>query len=139
MHIGDGIMAPPIWALGYIVAIPILAYATKKTGNALGNTQIPVLGVLAAGIFVAQMLNFPIGGGTTGHLVGAALAAILLGPYAAIVILTIVLIVQAFLFGDGGVTALGFNLLNMAIISSFTGYAIYVISKTIAAGKAGCI
>jgi len=93
MHIGDGIMAPPIWALGYIVAIPILAYATKKTGNALGNTQIPVLGVLAAGIFVAQMLNFPIGGGTTGHLVGAALAAILLGPYAAIVILTIVLIV----------------------------------------------
>ena len=111
----------------------------KKTGNALGNTQIPVIGVLAAGIFVAQMLNFPIGGGTIGHLVGAALAAILLGPYAAIVILTIVLIVQAFLFGDGGVTALGFNLLNMAIISSFTGYAIYVISKTIAAGKAGCI
>jgi cobalt/nickel transport system permease protein len=137
MHIGDGIMAPPIWALGYIIAIPIMAYATKKTGNTLGNTQIPILGVLAAGIFVAQMLNFPIGGGTTGHLVGAALASILLGPYAAVVILTIVLIVQAFLFGDGGVTALGLNLLNMAIISSFTAYAIYVIGKTITPGRAG--
>ncbi len=137
MHIGDGIMAPPIWVLGYIIAIPILAYATKKTGNTLGNTQIPILGVLAAGIFVAQMLNFPVGGGTTGHLVGAALAAVLLGPYAAVVILTIVLVVQAFLFGDGGVTALGLNILNMAIVSSFVAYAIYAFGKTITSEKVG--
>ncbi len=137
MHIGDGIMAPPFWVLGYIIAVSILAYATRKTRDTLGNTQIPILGVLAAGIFVAQMLNFPVGGGTTGHLVGAALAAILLGPYAAVVIITIVLIVQAFLFGDGGVTALGLNILNMAIISSFVAYAIYMSIKTIASGKAG--
>jgi cobalt/nickel transport system permease protein len=137
MHIGDGIMAPPIWVLGYIIAIPVVAYATKKTGNTLGNTQIPILGVLAAGIFVAQMLNFPVGGGTTGHLVGAALAAVLLGPYAAVVILTIVLIVQAFLFGDGGVTALGLNIVNMAILSSFVAYAVYAFGKTITSRKAG--
>ncbi len=137
MHIGDGVMAPPIWVLGYVLAIPLLAYATRKTRDTLGNTQVPILGVLAAGIFVAQMLNFPIGGGTTGHLIGAALAAILLGPYAAVVILTIVLIVQAFLFGDGGVTALGLNILNMAMISSFVAYAIYVTGKAITPGKTG--
>jgi cobalt/nickel transport system permease protein len=93
--------------------------------------------VLAAGIFVAQMLNFPVGGGTTGHLVGAALAAVLLGPYAAVVILMIVLIVQAFLFGDGGVTALGLNILNMAIVSSFVAYAVYMVGKTVTSGKVG--
>ncbi len=137
MHIGDGVMAPPIWVLGYIMAIPILAYATRKTRDTLGNTQIPILGVLAAGIFVAQMLNFPIGGGTTGHLVGAALASVLLGPYAAVVILTIVLVVQAFLFGDGGVTALGLNILNIAIVSSFMAYAVYAFGKTITSARLG--
>ena len=73
MHIGDGLMAPPFWVLGYIIAVPILAYTTRKTRDTLGNTQIPILGVLAAGIFVAQMLNFPVGGGTTGHLVAQRL------------------------------------------------------------------
>ncbi len=125
MHIADGIMAPPIWVLGYIIAIPIVAYATRRTRDDLGEAQIPLLGVLAAGIFVAQMLNFPIGGGTTGHLIGAALAAILLGPYAMIVIMTVVLIIQALLFGDGGVTALGLNIVNMAIVGGGLAYVIY--------------
>ncbi len=125
MHIADGIMAPPVWVLGYIVAIPVLAYAIRRTRDDLGEAQIPLLGVLAAGIFVAQMLNFPIGGGTTGHLIGAALAAILLGPYAMILIITVVLIIQALLFGDGGVTALGLNVLNMAIVGGGTAYVIY--------------
>ncbi len=125
MHIADGIMAPPIWALGYVIAIPVLAYAIRRTRDDLGEAQIPLLGVLAAGIFVAQMLNFPIGGGTTGHLIGAALAAILLGPYAMILIITVVLIIQALLFGDGGVTALGLNILNMAIVGGGVAYIIY--------------
>ncbi|MGZ4903729.1 MAG: energy-coupling factor ABC transporter permease [Halobacteriota archaeon] len=125
MHIADGIMAPPIWVLGYIIAIPVLAYAIRRTRDDLGEAQIPLLGVLAAGIFVAQMLSFPIGGGTTGHLIGAALAAILLGPYAMILIITVVLIIQALLFGDGGVTALGLNILNMAIVGGGVAYVIY--------------
>lgn len=125
MHIADGIMAPPIWVLGYIMAIPVVLYAARRTRNDLGEAQIPLLGVLAAGIFVAQMLNFPIGGGTTGHLVGAALATILLGPYAMIIIITVVLIIQALLFGDGGVTALGLNILNMAIVGGGIATVIY--------------
>jgi cobalt/nickel transport system permease protein len=127
MHIADGIMAPPVWVVGYLIAIPLLAYAVRKTRSDLGPAQIPLLGVLAAGIFVAQMLNFPIGGGTTGHLVGAVLAAILLGPYAAMIIITVVLIVQALLFGDGGVTALGLNILNMGIVAGFSGFAVYAL------------
>ncbi len=125
MHIADGIMAPPIWALGYIISIPLLAYAIRRTRDDLGEAQIPLLGVLAAGIFVAQMLNFPIGGGTTGHLIGAALAAILLGPYAMVLIITVVLIIQALLFGDGGVTALGLNILNMAIVGGGIASIVY--------------
>ncbi len=125
MHVADGLMAPSIWVLGFIVAIPVAAYAIRRTRDDLGEAQIPLLGVLAAGIFVAQMLSFPIGGGTTGHLVGAALAAMLLGPYAMILIITVVLIIQALLFGDGGVTALGLNILNMAIIGGGTASVIY--------------
>ncbi len=125
MHIADGIMAPPMWVLGYVIAVPVLAYAIRRTRDDLGEAQIPLLGVLAAGIFVAQMLNFPIGGGTTGHLIGAALAAILLGPYAMILIISVVLIIQAFLFGDGGVTALGLNIVNMAIIGGGMAYVFY--------------
>ncbi len=125
MHIADGLMAPPVWVLGYLIALPVIAYAVRRTKNDLGEAQIPLLGVLAAGIFVAQMLNFPIGGGTSGHLVGAALAAILLGPYAMILIITVVLIIQALLFGDGGVTALGLNVLNMAIVGGGIASVIY--------------
>jgi len=125
MHIADGITAPSIWVLGYVIAVPVLAYATRRTRDDLGEAQIPLLGVLAAGIFVAQMLNFPIGGGTTGHLIGAALAAILLGPYAMILIISVVLIIQALLFGDGGITALGLNIVNMAIIGGGIAYVFY--------------
>ncbi len=125
MHIADGVMAPPIWVLGYLIAIPVVAYAIRRTRGDLGEAQIPLLGVLAAGIFVAQMLTFPIGGGTSGHLIGAALAAILLGPYAMILVITVVLIIQALLFGDGGVTALGLNIINMAIVGGGTAYLIY--------------
>ena len=81
------------------------------------------MAVLAGGIFIAQMLNFPVGGGTTGHLIGAALAVILLGPAAAMVVLTTILIIQCFVFGDGGITALGLNLLNMAVIAPLIMWA----------------
>jgi cobalt/nickel transport system permease protein len=117
LHIPDGLMSPEVLILGWIVAVPIIAFAIWKLNKNIDERAIPLMAMLAAGIFIAQMLNFPVGGGTTGHLIGAALAVILLGPYAAIVVITAILIIQCFVFGDGGITALGLNLVNMAIVA----------------------
>ena len=125
MHIPDGLMAPAVSALGWVVAVAVLYVSLRKVRGRIEEKDIPLMAVLGAGIFVAQMLNFPIGGGTTGHLVGAALAAVLLGPYAAVLVITSILIIQCFMFGDGGITALGLNITNMAVVGSFTGGLIY--------------
>lgn len=125
MHIPDGLMAPAVTAFGWLVAIVGIAVTIKLLNNRMDDKQIPLMAVLAAGIFVAQMLNFPIGGGTTGHLVGATLAAIILGPLASIVVMTVILVIQCLLFGDGGLTALGLNTFNMAILGSLTGWYVY--------------
>jgi cobalt/nickel transport system permease protein len=117
MHIPDGLMSPEVLIMGWLVSIPIIAIAVWKLNRNIDERTIPFMAMLAAGIFVAQMLNFPVGGGTTGHLIGAALAVVLLGPYAAIVVITAILIIQCFVFGDGGITALGLNLMNMAVIA----------------------
>jgi cobalt/nickel transport system permease protein len=122
MHIPDGLMAPAVAGLGWAIAIIALAITLKVLNGKLDDRQITLMAVLAAGIFVAQMLNFPIGGGTTGHLLGAALATVILGPFAGIMILTTILIIQALVFGDGGLTALGLNILNMAIIGSLAAW-----------------
>jgi len=119
MHIPDGIMSPEVLAVGWVVALAIIALAVLKVNKKTDDKTVPLMAVLAAGIFVAQMLNFPIFGGTTGHLVGAALAVVLVGPWAGVMIITIILIIQCFAFGDGGLTALGLNLTNMAIIGPF--------------------
>ncbi|GAH69772.1 unnamed protein product, partial [marine sediment metagenome] len=95
--------------------------ANKK----LGEKHVPLMGVLAAFIFAAQMLNFPIAGGTSGHLIGAALAAILLGPWASVLIMSCVLIAQCLIFQDGGLLALGANIFNMGIVASFSSYYLY--------------
>ncbi len=89
------------------------------------------MGVLAAFVFAAQMLNFPIAGGTSGHLLGATLVAIFLGPWAMVIVMTCVVGVQAFLFQDGGLLALGFNIVNMGIISGFVGYTVYTWVKSL--------
>jgi len=99
--------------------------AVKMTNRKLGEKQVPLMGVMAAFIFAAQMLNFPIAGGTSGHLLGAVLAAILLGPWAAVLVMTSVLIIQCVVFQDGGVLALGANVLNMGIVAPFLGYYCY--------------
>jgi len=125
LHIPDGLMAPAVAALGWAAAIVVLALTVKVLNRKLDDRQITLMAVLAAGIFVAQMLNFPIGGGTTGHLLGAALATIILGPFAGILIITTILIIQALVFGDGGLTALGLNILNMAVIGSLVAWAFY--------------
>lgn len=124
MHIPDGLMAPVVWALGWVIAIIFVAIAVKRVSKKFDERMVPFMAILAAGIFVAQMLNFPIVGGTTGHLIGAALATILLGPWAAILIITVILIIQGFIFGDGGITALGLNILNMAVIGSLSAYIV---------------
>jgi cobalt/nickel transport system permease protein len=125
MHIPDGLMEPLILAIGWIIAFIVLALSLKILNIRIEDKHIPLMAVLAAGIFVAQMLNFPIGGGTSGHLVGAALVAILLGPYAGVVVITTILVIQSLIFGDGGITALGLNTVNMGIIGCFVGWNVY--------------
>ena len=126
MHIPDGFVSTPVAVAGIAVATGIIAYAVKATNKKIGEKQIPMMGVLAAFIFAAQMLNFPVIGGTSGHLVGAALAAIFLGPWAGMIVMTCVLMVQSLVFQDGGLLALGLNIINMGVVPCFIGYYTYV-------------
>ncbi len=112
-------------ATTYAVSAGGIGNAVRIANKKLGEKQVPLMGVLAAFIFAAQMLNFPIAGGTSGHFLGAALAAILLGPWAAVLIMSSVLIAQSLIFQDGGLLALGANIFNMGIVASFSGYYIY--------------
>ena len=122
MHIPDGFLDTKTWATLDILTIGGLGIALKKTREKLGEKQIPLMGVMAAFIFAAQMINFPVAGGTSGHFMGAVLAAVLLGPWSAALVMTVVLLIQCFLFQDGGVTTLGANIFNMGIIGVFSGY-----------------
>ena len=118
-----------VWVVGFVVAVPILFVAFRRLGRETDEDRIPFMAVLAAGIFVAQMLNFPVAGGTTGHLIGAALAVVLVGPVAAMAVLTVVIVIQSLFFGDGGITALGLNLLNMAVVAPLVASLVYGASK----------
>ena len=125
MHIPDGFINLATAATTYVVSAGGVGYGLKEAGRKLGEKHVPLMGVMAAFIFAAQMLNFPILGGTSGHLIGAALAAILLGPWAGVLIMSCVLLVQCLIFQDGGLIALGANIFNMGIITSFVGYYLY--------------
>jgi cobalt/nickel transport system permease protein len=107
------------------VSLIVVGIALRRVGSDLGERQVPLMGVLAAAIFAGQMLNFSVTGGTSGHLLGAAIAAILLGPWPAVLVLTTVVSVQALLFQDGGLLVLGANIFNMAIVGVFVVYAVY--------------
>jgi len=125
MHIPDGFLNTPAWSTLYAVSGGTLAVAFKKVKKMLQDKTIPLMGVISAFIFAAQMLNFPVAGGTSGHLIGGVLAAVLLGPWAGIIVISAVLVIQCLLFQDGGITALGANIFNMGIIGSGLGYVIY--------------
>lgn len=125
LHAPDGFLEPWVAAATAVTAGLILARAVQASGEELGDRRIPLAGVCAAFIFAAQMLNFPVASGTTGHLLGAALAAILLGPWMGALVVSIVVVVQALVFADGGLTALGYNTLNMAIVPAFAGWALF--------------
>jgi cobalt/nickel transport system permease protein len=129
MHIPDGLMDPVVWVIGFVLAVPILFIVFRRLGRETDEDRMPFMAVLAAGIFVAQMLNFPVAGGTTGHLIGAALAVVLVGPAAAMAVLTVVIVIQSLFFGDGGITALGLNLLNMAVVAPLVSSLVYGASK----------
>jgi cobalt/nickel transport system permease protein len=122
VHIPDGFLDTRIWVGAGVLSAGAVAAAVAKTRKVLEDRQVPALGVMAAFIFAAQMVNFPVAGGTSGHLLGGALAAILLGPWSAGLILTTVLIIQMLFFYDGGLTALGANVLNMAVIAPWVAY-----------------
>ena len=125
MHIPDGYLGPRTFVSAYAVMVPVWGWASLKVERTLRLRQVPVLAMGAAFSFLVMMFNIPIPGGTTGHAVGAVLVAVLLGPWAAVMAVSMVLVVQALVFGDGGVTAIGANCLTMAVIMPFTGWWIF--------------
>jgi cobalt/nickel transport system permease protein len=127
MHIPDGILSPMVLGTTGLVSLTILGVGVKKAKQELEATAVPVMGVMASFIFAAQMINFPLlGAAASGHLIGGALAAILFGFWPATLIMTTVFVIQAFLFQDGGITALGANIVNMAILAPFVAYWSYI-------------
>lgn len=131
MHIPDGMLDTRTVATTWIAAGPALAWAVRRVRQRLDDSRLVLMAVLSALIFALQMLNFPVAGGTSGHFAGGALAAILLGPWAAMLVMTTVVVVQALVFGDGGVLALAANTLNMAIIAPLTGWWVYSLAVRI--------
>lgn len=125
MHIPDGFLSLPVSLLTWIIAIALLVVALNQVKDKYQERTVPIMGVCAAFIFAAQMINFPVPGGTSGHLLGGTLAGILLGPWAGALVVSVVFIVQAMIFQDGGVTVLGANITNMGLIGTFGGYYLY--------------
>ena len=149
MHIPDGYLGPATSGAFYAVMLPIWITASRIVKKTLQAKQIPLMAIGAAFSFVIMMFNVPIPGGSTGHAVGAVLVAILLGPWAAVIAISVALVIQALLFGDGGITAIGANCFNMGVVIPFVGYYVYQLisggaprgsnRRVIAAGVAGFI
>jgi len=125
MHIPDGYLSPATVAVTYTIAIPLWVYGFKRLKNTLNEETMPLIGALSALSFIIMMFNIPIPGGTSGHAVGAALIAILFGPWIGFISVSLVLLIQALIFGDGGISALATNSLGMAFVGSFVGYYIF--------------
>ncbi|REG05532.1 energy-coupling factor ABC transporter permease [Pelolinea submarina] len=122
MHIPDGFLSVAVSGILWVVSLIFIFIALKKAGKEIDESRLPLVGVLAAAIFAGQMLNFAVAGGTSGHLLGAALAVLLVGPWPAVLVMTSVVTVQALVFQDGGVLTLGANLFNMAIVGVAVAY-----------------
>jgi cobalt/nickel transport system permease protein len=125
LHIPDGFLSLAVSAVCWVISALILSVAISRTNRSLGEKQVPLMGVMAAFIFAAQMINFPVAGGTSGHLLGGALAAIVLGPWGAMLVMTAVIAVQSLLFQDGGLLVMGANILNMGLVTAVIGYGLY--------------
>ena len=125
LHIPDGFLSLTVSITCWIITAMTLSIAISRSNKSLGERQVPLMGVMAAFIFAAQMINFPVAGGTSGHLLGGTLAAITLGPWAGMLVMTAVIVVQALLFQDGGLLVMGANILNMGLITVAIGYGLY--------------
>ncbi len=125
MHAPDGFLTAPTAIATGVLSAGAIAGAVRASRPELDDDRIPLAGVTAAFVFAAQMVNFPVAAGTTGHLLGGALAAVLLGPSLGLVVVAVVVIVQALAFADGGLTALGYNVFNMAVVTSLGGWAVF--------------
>ncbi len=125
LHIPDGFLSLPVSLVTWVLAIGLIALALNRVQADYKERAVPLMGVCGAFIFAAQMINFPIPGGTSGHLLGGTLAGVLLGPWAGSLVMVAVFIVQAVLFQDGGLTVLGANITNMGLIGTFAGYYLY--------------
>lgn len=124
LHIPDGFLSITVSLLFWVVTIAVLSVAVRRT-ESVDEKQVPLMGIMAAFIFAAQMINFPVAGGTSGHLLGGALAAIVLGPWAGMLVMTAVIGVQGLLLQDGGLLVMGANLLNMGLLTSAIGFGLY--------------
>ncbi len=125
MHIPDGFLSPQVALATGVLALALVLVVLRQTERYYQEKLVPLMGLSAAFIFAAQMVNFPIPGGTSGHLLGGTLVGILLGPWAGTLVMVVVFVVQAVLFQDGGVTALGANILNMGLVGTFLGYYLF--------------
>ncbi len=139
MHIPDGFISPQTVVVTAVLAAGGVALALREVRRELPPRKVPLIGLVAAFVFAAQMLNFPVAAGTSGHLIGAVLATVLVGPAAAVIAMTAVLILQCFMFADGGVTALGANVLNMAVIATLTGHGVYRATSRLSDGLRGTL
>lgn len=125
MHIPDGYLGPYTYITMWVIMIPIWYYAGRRLGTELRSRQVPLLALAAAFSFVIMMFNVPIPGGSTGHAVGGAIIGIVLGPWSAVIAISVALVLQALMFGDGGITAIGANCFNMAVVMPFSAYYVY--------------
>ncbi len=125
MHVPDGFLDTPTSLGTAVVAAGVVALSLRRASRELDDRAAPLAGLVAVFVFAAQMLNFPVGAGTSGHLIGATLAAVLVGPATATLCLTVVLAVQALLFADGGVSALGTNILLMGVVAVWVGWGVF--------------
>ncbi len=139
MHIPDAVLDPGVAALTGVIGAAGLAYGLKAVEGQLKERTTSLMGMMSAFVFAAQMVNFPVGPGVSGHLLGGVLAAVMLGPWAGATVIAAVLIVQCFLFGDGGLTALGANFVNMGLIGSVMGYSIYAPIRRWIGGQRGIL
>lgn len=135
MHIPDGFLSVMVSLAFWVLSILAVGYSLRRLGKDLDERQVPMMGVLAAAIFAGQMLNFAVTGGTSGHLLGATLATILVGPWASVLVMTCVVGIQALIFQDGGLLALGANIFNMGIIGVFVAYTVYQAVQKLGRGE----
>ena len=125
LHTPDGFLSPAVAIAMWVPTLIALAFAVRQTNRTLDDRAVPLMGVLAAFVFAAQMVNFPVAPGTSGHLLGGVLAAVLLGPWVGTLVMACVVAVQALVFADGGLVVMGANIFNMGLVGTLGGYALY--------------